>query len=125
MKPRSDDRKILDGLGAPHPPAHLRARVLSAARRAAEQHAPISGWRAIAALFAAQPRWTAALVAVLAAHVILAIVSGEVGSPRPSRPRDVEVEAQPDLLRLPLIEDAGLGSLATRLDETSCERGRS
>jgi len=99
-----EDLGILDSLAIPHPPADLRAKTLAAARRAATQPRSPSRWQSIRSFFAAQPRWTTALAVLLAAHLLLGAVSDRTRPGTPNLPRNLETDAQPDLLRLPRIE---------------------
>jgi len=98
------DRDVLDGLTTLSPSADLRARTLVAARQAAVLEQPIPRWRALPALFSSQPGWTSAFVALLVAHIALGYFLEGRHRPRVTSPRAEEVAAQPDLLRLPLID---------------------
>jgi hypothetical protein len=98
------DRDFLDGLTTLSPPEDLRATTLAAARRAAIMEPAIPRWRALPAFFAAQPGWASALVALLVVHLTLGFFLEETRASKVASPRDEEVAAQPDLLRLPRIE---------------------
>ena len=104
MSHRSGDRYRFDGLGPTPPPGDLRARTLGAARRAALDP-PAPAWRAMLSFFGAQPAWTAALVALVAAHLLLGFLHAGATPRQATSPRRAEEAAQPDLLRLPNIRD--------------------
>jgi hypothetical protein len=92
-----------DGLTTPRPPARLRATTLLAARRAASVATPAPPWRVFLTEFVARPLWTAALIVLILAHATLGFfVEGKRATPIET-PRDREVAAQPDLLRLPHV----------------------
>ena len=90
----------LDGLLPPSPPPELRARVLEAARVAAGRQtaAPTAWW--LGAVLRAQPVWSAALFALLVAHMLVGSFLGGGRPIRSSLPRDREIAALPDLLQL-------------------------
>lgn len=90
----------LDGLLPPPPPPELRARVLAAARVAAGRHttAPMAWW--LGAVLRAQPVWSAALIALLVAHMLVGSVLRGGRPTRSPLPRDREIAALPDLLQL-------------------------
>ena len=105
MKSSSGDREILDGLAHPLPPADLRGRTLAAARLSASAPRPAPPWQGILAFFGAQRGWTAALITLLVVHLLLGFLQENTLPRRAVLPRNAEVTAQPDLLRLPRIKD--------------------
>jgi len=121
---RPADRGIFSRLATPHPPAELRAKTLAAARSAAENPQRLSWWQAITALFSAQPRWATALAVVLVAHLVLGLVRDGARSVEENLPRNSEVDAQPDLLRLPRIEGVRLDRIAAPRDIEDARLGR-
>ena len=112
--------EILDGLATPHPPPGLRTRTLAAAHRAAVQPSP-SGWRAVAACIYAQPAWAAALVILLLAHLAFGFFLEGARPGTLVAPRDEEVAAQPDILRLPQIRNLAHEDSTMRLDRADSE----
>ena len=110
-KPLSDN-EILGGLRTPDPPMELRARTLVAAARVTAVTPPVTVWRTVLAYFSAQPVWTAALVGVLVAHLTLGFFLRSAPSGRLVLPRDEEVAAQPELLRLPRMREVEPESVA-------------
>jgi len=121
MRSSSGDREILDGLTHPVPPADLRGRTLAAARLSAAAQHPSPPWQAILAFFGAQRGWTAALVVLLAAHLVLGSFREGSRSARAMLPRNVEVAAQPDLLRLPRVKDLAHRPPAVPIEKTRVE----
>jgi len=95
---------LFDGLGTPAPPAGLRPRSLAAARVAAAGEIDASGGWSILAVMRAQPAWSTALVTLLLAHLMLGFFLESRRFTHLVLPRDREVAAQPDLLRLSTLE---------------------
>ena len=125
MRSSSGDREILEGLDHPRPPAGLRARTLVAARLSASAPRTAPPWQAVLAFFGMQRGWTAALAALLVAHLLLGFFNEGARPPRAALPRNAEEAAQPDLLRLPRIKDLARQIAGARLEKTHGEGGLS
>ncbi len=125
MKRPPDDGGILDGLFPPDLPGELRSRALEAARRAAMATPRRSLWHFLALFFKSQPAWTAAVAVLLVAHLVLTVVE-RPASPRPAvSPREMEIAAQPDLLRLPAIGGSAWRNLTPEKERRVLEGGGS